>query len=471
MDELLRINCERHHNYFITHGCSSMDCHKEVLFCSGCFLENLEHASEHKEHIVPLERFLLSFYQSLSGLNERIEPYHILGSQRQSHIQHYEEFLSQQNYLIESELQEISNHVNLFLNKIKSKYMQDLRNLKEELEEFYSSLEECFRSTEITFLDIRDQEEFYQNITEFTTPAQITAYLTNLRGVMQTLRDPIQSGTMKKLAKTSHMIQAFYKNPDSSIMPLLQAAQPHLKALYSEVDSKVSQFVRQIGQPIDEALAFAENRESHQGSASKPMELLKNDKRPAAGGPIVRSGPTPLQTSPITGNSNKPNIPLSFSSQNILPDTRRGLANKENYSQLARTNPAKNKIVEGPIEQEKQSVDRNLMLIFDKEEQSSSSRYHDPPSSKLAKPEKTHSRNTSGFLNQKSPPNEVNPMDVTNKVGSRSNQGASKYLSPEFDMSISSERIDPRPIFSDQYGFADRPDNFKEVLIFLYINI
>ena len=182
----IRIPCPLHDTYYVTHGCSNVDCHRDILFCSACFLEHLDHANEHKDYIFPLEHFIDEFYLNVQQIKDKIRPFEEINSSKMTHLSFYNQFIFEQKEYINSEIRNLIEQFTFTMEKIKLSYFNDLENLEKNLVDNYETLSDYFKNTEINHLVFNHPVELAQRLATIN-PSQAPPFLENLRHVLQTL--------------------------------------------------------------------------------------------------------------------------------------------------------------------------------------------------------------------------------------------------------------------------------------------
>ena len=243
-DFAFNINCSQHPSIPVTHACTLLSCKHNVLLCTQCLLEDLEHAQDHREYMVPMSHFSSRFYKNIQEIKTKLKPFHEILKCKDDHLTYYTKFIRSQKASIEKEMNILQEQLNFFLDKLKMASFKELDENQKYLSREYEKLEECFSIPELKFINVQNENELSDKISNFPKN-KVESFLMSLRSKISNLIDPESHSVFGNVNNICSEIQNFRKQ-ETSPLSFSSVSNQYLKPFFSEVETIVSNFVNSL---------------------------------------------------------------------------------------------------------------------------------------------------------------------------------------------------------------------------------
>jgi hypothetical protein len=266
----IKIPCPHHDQFFLTHGCSNIDCSKEIVFCSSCLIEQLEHVNTHKAYLCTLNQFIIEFSQNISNVKESLKPFQDIYSTKGDHLSYFQKFINDQKELVHNELRLVCESFYQHMERVKAMAFEEIDKLELNLKSHYDELAKHYETQEIAFLNFHQHWQLAQQL-ESLNPTQVSPFLKNVRSSIQALKNPDNSIIFQNLMRVTTMIQSFKKQSESTHLNLSQYSQKNMKVVQQEVQDKILGYINNIVKPIENAMSPRQkSRSNTKGVSSSP---------------------------------------------------------------------------------------------------------------------------------------------------------------------------------------------------------
>lgn len=232
----IQFQCHRHESFLITHGCLFMDCSDQILLCSSCFLENLDHITHHQKYISTLPNFLNEFYINFSNAKENIGPLEKIPYSNSNTLKNWHKVLKEQKHALEKELNDIRQRFDRKIEQIKKNISHEMENGLKDIEMTYKSVEKILENSELLNFTSKSTEDFFQKIKNLN-PSEREDFLIEMRNRLNLLKTPINSKITNNYIEYSKKLDTFLKS-SKEIYSYKENFEKAFEILFNELSEK-----------------------------------------------------------------------------------------------------------------------------------------------------------------------------------------------------------------------------------------
>lgn len=178
----LQIYCPTHDNLLITHGCLNLECKSDqILFCSSCLLENLEHLSMHQKYILPILNFLSEMFNQYFNIKENVSPLE-KKNVKDRYLLSME--LKDKKNIFSNELNALKLKINEIIDCIQDEFLLEFQQIDAYFDNKKNKMESSFRDQKNTKFNYGNKEDFIQTV-KFMNSNELNGYFNEFRNLIK----------------------------------------------------------------------------------------------------------------------------------------------------------------------------------------------------------------------------------------------------------------------------------------------
>lgn len=262
--------CPIHPKFPITHGCSLNVCNSQVLHCSACLIESVDHTHNHQTSIIPISNYYSVTYSNIEQAKEKIKPFFDILNSKDDHFAMYSNFIKSKKKNIEAEFNKLLDSITYFIEKLKEVSFKRLEDGEILLKKLYDKLEFSLSSPDLDFLKFQSETQLSEKVSSFER-SKVEGYLQNLRKKINDLENPKTSAIYKSLTSICYDLKNFRKDREERKLEFSEYNSKYLKPYLSEIEKCVKDHVSVICQNVSKSVSSGLSTPSY-------SEIMKHQK-------------------------------------------------------------------------------------------------------------------------------------------------------------------------------------------------